>query len=259
MSKKKHKKSPVKKAASKKPVEKKSFWKKLLENRGLTATVAALAVVLVVVLIVVLVQSGKKDSAPKGPSVQISADFQHEIPKEFDENDYITMKNETTATVKDYLRVNGGYSADIPPKFYEKGWYIFDDDGIARKYRDLEGNIHNLPKEEQIEHTDVVLQGAPLLIVGDVKMHYLIYKDAQDLPAACYLYFTLSDKNDMEYLLNALVRCGMENPKQVSDTVAEVVWDATKIANLLQKDALEASTDVTAFMGYLGQTFGVTR
>lgn len=249
-----------KKAKANKPEGKKTFWKKLTQNRGLTAMIAALAVALVVGIVVLIsMKTDGKVVAPRGPHIQISSDFYHVAPEGLDLNNAISVKNETTA--KDYLRQHGGYSADMEPKPYDKGWYIFDDNGIARQYRDENGKIHDLPKEEQVEHIDVVMNGAPLQIIGDVKMHFVVYKSGENV-ARCFQYFILTDKTDMEFLQAALNRCGISNVKQVSNLVVEVDLDTKQIMDTMGHSnepglIVDVNMSLTNYLKNLEEQYGV--
>ena len=66
-----------KKAKANKPEGKKTFWKKLTKNRGLTAMIAALAVALVVGIVVLIsMKTDGKVVAPRGPHIQIAGEIQ---------------------------------------------------------------------------------------------------------------------------------------------------------------------------------------
>ena len=260
MSKKKHtKKRP---AVAKKAPEKKSkmpkwlqnIWQKFAANRGLSAVIAALAVVLVAAIVVAIVVKVELKNRPKGPGVQITQDFYHETPEGLDVKNLVQLKSEDA---KEYLCRAGAYSPTAEPKPYEKGWYIFDNNGIARKYRDDEGKIHDLPLSEQVEHVDVTMgAGIPLQIFGDVKIQCLVYKNAEGTqPKAYYLYFTLSDKTDMECLLWALKSCGFAEIQQVSDTVAEIAMDEYDIADEMY--ALYEEYNLETLLKYLELQYNV--
>lgn len=247
-------------ASKKTPAKKNKFslwlektWKKFAANRGLSVIITALAVVLVAAIVVAIVIKVDKNRH-KGPGVEISEDFYHETPEGLEENAVVELKN---SNAKDYLCKEGGYSENAEPKPYEKGWYIFDRFGVARRYRDEKGEIHDLPLDEQVEHVDVLMgDGIPLQVFGNVKTHVLVYKNKEATEAeACYMYFVLDDETDMFCLLDALQACGFLEVQQVSDTVAEIVMDNEGIAVLLNDYSMENTLD--NFLKYLREVYGV--
>ena len=244
-------KTPVEKAPFKLNKESlRNLWQSVLRHKKRTALVAATVVVVIVGVVLGIVWGSKaaKENAPA--TVQISADFTHEVPEGFATDDIITLRNDTA---KEFLRKYGGFTNDelIP---YEKGWYIFDEDGVARRYRDPDGNIKALPVAD---YKDAATVGTPLYIVGDVKMHFLVYC-GESRAEWCYQYFVLSDKSDMEFLLAAMNSCGLSDYVQVSDTVVEIKWDATMISDAVDSTGMEEDT-ITNALTYFCKYYDVAR
>ena len=247
----------VRKAAETAKEPKKGFWQKLFSDKKRTIIIASVsAVVLIagIVLGVVLWGNGAKNK--NAEKVKITDDFSHVVPKGFSADDIITMKNEETA--KDYLCHAGGY-AGIEPEPYDKGWYIYDEDAIARRYKDESGEIHALPIAE---YRDATLTGAPLQILGSVKMHFIVYR-GEDVAEACYMYFVLNVPAEMDFLEQALDACGLPEHERVSDTVVEVVMDRLQIREALETgltaEEAEKVDTLTNFLTWLGKTYEVKR
>lgn len=246
----------VKKAAETAKEPKKGFWQKLFSNKKRTIIIASVTVVVLiagVVLGIVLGGGAKNKNAEK---VKITDDFSHVVPKGFSADDIITMKNEETA--KDFLCRTGGY-AGVEPEPYDKGWYIYDEDAIARRYKDEDGKIHALPVAD---YRDATLTGVPLQILGSVKMHFIVYR-GEEVAEACYMYFILNVPAEMDFLEQALDACGLPEHKKVSDTVVEIVMDRDLIqetleAGLLVEEAEKADT-LTNFLTWLGKFYEVKR
>lgn len=237
--------------------KKKNFWKILSENRGLTAVIAALAVALVVGIVVLVSMNTGKKKPPKAPSISVGEDFYHVAPEGQDIKNAITLKNATNA--KEIIRKEGAFSSgeDLLP--YEKGWCIFDEDGWVRRYRDENGEIHDLPKEEWFE--DIMNGGDPLQIIGGLEMHFVLYKNGENAER-CYQYYVLTDKSDMEFLLSALNRCGYQNVKQESNLVASVELDQKQIIEEMQLYQAEEETvtpdiSVEKYVMYLQERYGM--
>lgn len=229
-------KKPAKKA--KKDFSFKAIRKWFSTRQGLTAIVAALAVMLVIAVVVLIVVSNDKKEEPKGPHIKISEDFDHEAPEGMNLDDAITLVNEDTA--KDVVRREGVYSSDAEPVAYDKGWYVFDEDGYARKYRDMDGNVHALPENEW--YTDP-MRGDPLELLGSVSIQFVVYPDGDNV-ACCYHYYVLTDPADMDIMLSAMNRMGFGGDKvtKMSDTVIEVLLDQEAV----QEEFTVQVEDVTA-------------
>ncbi len=254
------KKNPKEKAkkAPKKPFSFKALWKKISSKRGLTAIIAALAVALVVAIVVLVVMKANEKKPPEGPHIKISEDFYHEPPEGMDLEDAVSLINKETA--KEVIALEGGYTGNEPPVPYDKGWYVFDEDGVARRYRDDSGEVHDLPEADWYED---ITRGDPLEMAGDVSIHFVVYQDGENV-ACCYQYYVLTDKADMEVLLSALNRMGYTAEKS-SDTVAMVELSAEKISEEISAleevpaDADPVDTPVVTmevYLKYLADRYG---
>ena len=247
-------------AKGKRPVAKKSKmpkWlqnivKKCSENRGLSAVIAALAVVLVVAIVVAVVIKVDKKYGKKGPGVQISEEFYHETPKGFEVENAVQFVD---SDAKDYLCDGTGYSLTTQPVAHENGWMVFDSDGWARRYRDEEGELHDLPKDEWQE---MIYQPAPLPLLGGVETSVVVYKDAEvDKVEAVYLYFIVSDASDLTCLFEVLKGQGYTEVSQAADTVVEITMNSDDITQLMETNGMENT--MANYQRYLEQVMGVTK
>ena len=193
---------------------------------------------------------------PQGPKKEITADYAHPIPQDLEYDGTLTLKNEKN--YKDFLVRSGSYSGAAEPLYYydengeEAGWYLYDENGWVYGWKGYDGTEHKLPKDEQFESTQVLMEGEPLLIGGDVKVHIIVYlKDGS--PVACYRHFILSEAADMDVLLTALERSSL-NAEKVSDTVALEVLDQAAIEEELGNTIAENLQ--TEYAGLMNQRFG---
>ena len=193
---------------------------------------------------------------PQGPKKEITADYAHPIPQDLEYDGTLTLKNEKN--YKDFLVRSGSYSSASEPLYYydengeEAGWYLYDENGWVYGWKGYDGTEHELPKDEQFESTQVLMEGEPLLIGGDVKVHIIVYlKDGS--PVACYRHFILSEAADMDVLLTALERSSL-NAEKVSDTVALEVLDQAAIEEELGNTIAENLQ--TEYAGLMNQRFG---
>ena len=239
---------------TKKTEKKVSAWQKFTKKQGLSAIVAALAVVLVAVIIVAITMTveKKKEEKEKGPGVKISENFTHTSPKGLEEKNIIEYINNNA---REYLAEGTGYSLQTAPRVWEDGWFVYDNDGIARRYRDDEGVIHALPENNWDES---VLEAAPFPVLSGVKSHVLVYKtDDGTKPEACYVYFVLEDKLDMACLYEVLESKGFTTIEQSSETVAEVKWNSDDMKNFLESNNMDYT--LANFERYLEVVLGATK
>lgn len=192
-----------------------------------------------------------------GPATPITEGYSHHSPLDLEYDGTLTLKNEKN--YKDFLIQSGSYSSVAEPLYYydemgeEVGRYLYDENGWVYGWKAYDGTEHELAKDAQFEATQVLINGEPLLIAGDVKAHFIVYLK-EGSPVACYRHFILSDATDMDVLLDALTRSGQKAQK-VSDTVALEIVDQAAIQEELGNSAQEDNLQV-AYAALMNQRFG---
>ena len=191
-----------------------------------------------------------------GPTKEITSDYAHPIPQDLEYTGTLTLKNEDG--YRDMLAQAAGYNGIGQPLPYyddngeEAGRYLADDTGWVYGWMDFEGKTHELPKDEQFESFDLVMNGEYLMMDGEVTVHIIIYM-LNDTPVACYRHYILSDADDMDALLTALVRSGVTAEK-VSATVALEALDAEAVDAEMPTGVYE--NNQVAYAGLMAQRFG---
>ena len=248
-----------KKKAVKKPAAAAKKSQNAKGRTGLWILIAALAVVLVAAVIFLCVKLTQGSPADKG-GIVISEDYSHVAPEDLENDGYITMKSQEGFL--DILTVAGLYAENGEPLYYYDrngdavGRYLYDENGWVYAWKSDDGTVTNLPEDEQFDAPFILSGGEPLLMAGDVKLHFLVYVKDQSA-VTTYMYYILSDASDMDTFLTAMSRAGLGTPEKVSDTVAVSIMDATAIGE--EMTLVDLEYDLTDYLSWLGQTYGVAR